>query len=95
MIFSDTVLLFGLPRAARTATVWCVDVKSSTRRTARGLVRAELQRLHASTFPGPAGTLRQRGKLTPDQHQILGELGLPDPLHVLTVPPADQRVLVT
>jgi hypothetical protein len=60
-----------------------VHVKWSVWRTARGLVRADLQRLHAGPLPGPVGILRQRAELTPDQHQILSDLGLPDPPRVL------------
>jgi transposase len=51
-------------------------------------VRAELQRLHAGTFTGPAGTFRQRTELTTEQKAILGALGLPNPPRVLTATPA-------
>jgi hypothetical protein len=65
-----------------------VDVKWSMRRTAHGLVRAHLQRLHAGTVAGPAGTLCQRTELPSDQHQILSDLGLPASPRVLIATPA-------
>jgi hypothetical protein len=37
---------------------------------------ADLQRLHAGAVVGPAGTLFPQPELTPDQHQILSDLGL-------------------
>ena len=65
-----------------------MSVKSSPRRTARGPVRAELQRVHVHTFPGPAGTSGQGTELTVDQKAILTALGLPDPPRGPTATPA-------
>jgi hypothetical protein len=50
--------------------------------------REELQRLHVGTFTGSAGSFRQRTEITPTQHKIFTELGLPDPPRVLAATPA-------
>lgn len=51
-------------------------------------MREQLQRLRVGTFTGPAGTFRQRTKLSPEQHTILTELGLPNPPRILAAAPA-------
>ena len=51
-------------------------------------MREQLQRLHVGTFTGPAGTFRQRTELSPEQHTILTEPGLPDPPRILAAAPA-------
>lgn len=58
------------------------------RRTARGLVRADLQRLAANTVAGPAGTLCQRTELPSNEHHILSDLGLPASPRVLIATPS-------
>jgi hypothetical protein len=62
-------------------------VETTTGRTWPNL-RDELQRLHAGTFTGPAGTFRRGTELTGDQKAILTALKLPDPPRVLTATPA-------
>ena len=47
--------------------------------TGRAPVRAELQRLHAGTSTGPAGTFRQRTEISPAQAAILEQLGIDPP----------------
>ncbi len=61
-----------------------MDMKWSMRRTAGGPVRADLQRLHAGTVAGTAGTLCQRTELPSGRHLILSALELPAPSRVLT-----------
>ena len=50
-------------------------------------IRAELQRLHAVTYTGPAGTFRQATELTKPQRDILAALGLDPPKKIIEISP--------
>jgi len=49
-------------------------------------LRAELQRLQAATFTGPAGTYRQTSEPTKPQRDILTALDIPAPKKVIELP---------
>ncbi len=51
-------------------------------------IRTELQRLHAVTFTGPAGTFRQTTELTGPQRDLLATLSVEAPKRVLDITPA-------
>jgi Transposase DDE domain len=51
-------------------------------------VRRHLDRLHAGTFTGPAGTFRQRTELTRAQADLLAKLGIPAPSQIIELEPA-------
>ena len=61
--------------------------ETTTGQTWRAL-RAELNRIHAGTFTGPAGTFRQRTEITSAQRRLLAVLDLPEPPLVLDATPA-------
>src|SRR5437879_12691205 len=50
-------------------------------------LRTELQRLHAVTYTGPAGTFRQATELTKPQRDILAALGLDPPKKIIEISP--------
>ncbi len=52
--------------------------ETHTGQTWRNL-RDELQRMHLGTFTGPAGSSRQRTKLTTRQRDMLRALSVPEP----------------
>ena len=51
-------------------------------------IRAELQRLHAVTWTGPAGTFRQTTDLTKPQRDLLTALAIEQPKRVQDATPA-------
>ncbi len=51
-------------------------------------VRRHLDRLHAGTFTGPAGTFRQRTELTKAQADLLAKLKIPAPRQIIELQPA-------
>ncbi len=51
-------------------------------------VRRHLDRLHAGTFTGPAGTFRQRTELTKAQAGLLAKLDIPAPRQIIELEPA-------
>jgi hypothetical protein len=51
-------------------------------------IRRHLDRLHAGTFTGPAGTFRQRTELTKTQADLLARLAIPAPRQILDLQPA-------
>ena len=51
-------------------------------------VRRHLDRLHAGTFTGPAGTFRQRTELTKAQTDLLARLDIPAPRPIIELEPA-------
>ena len=51
-------------------------------------IRRHLDRLHAGTFTGPAGTFRQRTELTKAQADLLARLAIPAPRQILDLQPA-------
>ncbi len=51
-------------------------------------VRRHLDRLHAGTFTGPAGTFRQRTELTKAQADLLAKLKIPAPRQIIELEPA-------
>jgi hypothetical protein len=50
-------------------------------------IRAELQRLHAVTYTGPAGTFRQATELTKPQRDILAALMMDPPKKIIEISP--------
>ena len=52
--------------------------------------RHELDRLHAGTFTGPAGTFRQRTELTKPQRDLLARLDIPAPKQIIELAPASR-----
>jgi transposase len=46
-------------------------------------LRAQLQRIHAATFTGPAGTYRQTSELTKPQRDLLTALDIPTPPRII------------
>jgi hypothetical protein len=50
-------------------------------------IRAELQRLHAVTWTGPAGTFRQTTEPTKPQRDVLAALGLDPPKKIIEITP--------
>jgi len=50
-------------------------------------VRRHLDRLHAGTFTGPAGTFRQRSELTKAQADLLAKLKIPAPRQIIELEP--------
>jgi hypothetical protein len=51
-------------------------------------IRAELQRLHAVTWTGPAGTFRQVTEPSKPQRDILAALSLDPPKKIIQITPA-------
>src|SRR5438132_4784598 len=51
-------------------------------------IRRHLDRLHAGTFTGPAGTFRQRTELTRAQTDLLAKLSIPAPRQIIELEPA-------
>ena len=51
-------------------------------------IRRHLDRLHAGTFTGPAGTFRQRTELTKPQRDLLAKLAIPPPKQIIELEPA-------
>jgi hypothetical protein len=51
-------------------------------------IRAELQRLHAVTYTGPAGTFRQTTEPSKPQRDVLAALGLDPPRKIIQITPA-------
>jgi hypothetical protein len=51
-------------------------------------IRRHLDRLHAGTFAGPAGTFRQRTELTRPQRDLLAKLAIPPPKQIIELEPA-------
>src|SRR6516162_9655023 len=51
-------------------------------------IRRHLDRLHAGTFTGPAGTFRQRTELTKPQRDLLAKLAISPPKQVVELEPA-------
>jgi hypothetical protein len=51
-------------------------------------IRRHLDRLHAGTFSGPAGTFRQRTELSKTQAGLLARLAIPAPRQILDLQPA-------
>jgi transposase len=51
------------------------------------VLRRELDRIHAGTFTGPAGTFRQRTEITKAQHDILAQLNLGPPPRIYQLTP--------
>jgi hypothetical protein len=51
-------------------------------------VRAELQRMHAVTWAGPAGTFRQSTEAAKPQRDIYAALGLDLPKKIIAIDPA-------
>jgi hypothetical protein len=51
-------------------------------------VRRELDRIHAGTFTGPAGTFQQLTALTASQRDILAKLAIPVPKQIIDLQPA-------
>ncbi len=52
------------------------------------VMRRELDRLHAITFSGPAGTFRQLTELTKPQINLYAQLGLAQPTKIIQITPA-------
>jgi IS4 transposase len=52
------------------------------------VMRRELDRFHAGTFTGPAGTFRQRTELTKAQADLLARLDIPVPRQIIDLEPA-------
>jgi hypothetical protein len=52
------------------------------------VMRRELDRLHAITFSGPAGTFRQLTELTKPQINLYAQLGLAQPKKIIQITPA-------
>jgi hypothetical protein len=50
-------------------------------------LRRELDRIHAGTFTGPAGTFRQRTEITKAQHDILRRLNIDVPPRIYQLTP--------
>ena len=50
-------------------------------------IRAEVQRLHAVTFTGPAGTFRQSTELSRTQRDLFAALGVDPPRRILDITP--------
>jgi transposase len=50
-------------------------------------IRAELQRIHAITYTGPAGTFRQTTEPTKPQRDVLTALGLDPPKRIIEISP--------
>lgn len=50
-------------------------------------IRAELQRLHAVTYTGPAGTFRQTTEPSKPQRDVLAALGLEPPKKIIEISP--------
>ena len=50
--------------------------------------RRHLNRLHAGTFTGPAGTFRQRTELTKPQRDLLAKLAIAAPKQIVELEPA-------
>jgi hypothetical protein len=50
-------------------------------------IRTELQRLHAVTYTGPAGTFRQTTELSKPQRDVLTALGLDPPKKIIEISP--------
>jgi hypothetical protein len=53
-------------------------------------IRADLQRIHAITFTGPAGTFRQTTQLSKTQRDLLVALGVDLPKTILDITPASR-----
>jgi hypothetical protein len=51
-------------------------------------IRRHLNRLHAGTFTGPAGTFRQRTELSKPQIDLLAKLDIPAPRQIIELEPA-------
>jgi hypothetical protein len=51
-------------------------------------IRRRLDRLHAGTFAGPAGTFRQRTELTKPQRGLLAKLAIAPPKQIIGLEPA-------
>jgi hypothetical protein len=51
-------------------------------------IRRHLDRLHAGTFTGPAGTFRQRTELTKPQRDLLAKLAIAPPKQIIGLEPA-------
>ena len=51
-------------------------------------IRRELDRIHAGTFTGPAGTFRQRTEITRAQRDILAQLKTDPPPRIYQLTPA-------
>jgi hypothetical protein len=51
-------------------------------------IRRELDRLHAGTFTGPAGTFQQLTTLTSTQRELLAKLAIPIPKQIIDLQPA-------
>ncbi len=51
-------------------------------------MRRELDRLHAITVSGPAGTFRQLTELTKPQINLYAQLGLAQPTKIIQITPA-------
>ncbi len=51
-------------------------------------IRRHLDRLHAGTFTGPAGTFRQHTELTRPQRDLLAKLGITPPKQIAELEPA-------
>jgi len=51
-------------------------------------IRRHLDRLHAGTFTGPAGTFRQRTELTKPQRDLLAKLAITPPKQIVELQPA-------
>jgi hypothetical protein len=51
-------------------------------------IRRHLDRLHAGTFTGPAGTFRQRTELTKPQRDLLAKLAITPPRQIIELEPA-------
>ena len=51
-------------------------------------IRRHIDRLHAGTFTGPAGTFRQRTELTKAQTDLLARLDIPAPKQIIKLEPA-------
>jgi hypothetical protein len=52
------------------------------------VMRRELDRLHAITFSGPAGTFRQLTELTKPQVNLYAQLGITQPKKIIQIVPA-------
>jgi hypothetical protein len=52
------------------------------------VMRRELDRLHAITFSGPAGTFRQLTELTKPQTNLYAQLGITQPKKIIQITPA-------
>jgi DDE family transposase len=53
------------------------------------VMRRDLDRLHAITFSGPAGTFRQLTELTKPQTNLYAQLGITQPKKIIQIAPAD------